>query len=706
LPNVIDGTDDIDVINDTSGDDQIDARGEDDSVTVTQGQDSAEGGSGNDSLTVSYSGATAAVIGTDGLSFTDNGARRVDYSGFERFVVLTGSGDDQISLTAFSGNDIVVTGVGADVIATGAGNDNINAGSGNDQVDAGAGHDIVDGGAGDDTMTGGAGNDTYFVRNAGDVVVEAAGEGIDLVNAFLSGIALASNVEDLVLDFAAGAATGTGNDLDNQLDGNDFANQLFGLAGDDLLFGRDGDDRLDGGADGDSLRGGLGNDTYVVDDAGDRALEFAGQGTDTVESSIQHTLLANVENLVLTGSANINGGGNGLDNVLTGNSGRNLLNGLGGADTMNGGDGNDTYIVDNLGDQVVEASPAGGIDKVQSSVSFTLGDNIERLYLTGSGNIDAFGNALANAINGNNGANRLDGGAGVDVMRGGFGNDTYVVETPGDLTLESSASGGTDTVESAIALTLLANVENLVLTGSANINGAGNALANSLTGNSGNNLLNGLAGADVMTGGDGDDVYIADNAGDQAIETNAAGGTDRVQSSVDFSLGANVENLTLTGAANVDGTGNTLDNVINGNGGANILDGDAGDDTLRGGAGVDALHGGIGNDTLDGGSGADGFHFETALDAATNVDTITGYRVADDTIFLDDVVFTGLAPGPLTAAAFHTGSAAADADDRIIYDAATGALLYDSDGVGGADAVQFATLSPALAMSASEFTII
>ena len=229
---------------------------------------------------------------------------------------------------------------------------------------------------------------------------------------------------------------------------------------------------------------------------------------------------------------------------------------------MIGGAGNDSYVVDNAGDIVTEVA-AGGTDSVQASVTYTLGAEVENLTLTGTGAINGTGNALDNGLTGNTGANRLDGGLGADTMTGGGGNDTYVVDNAGDVVVEA-ASGGTDTVESSVTYTLGAEVENLTLTGTAAINGTGNALNNMLTGNAaanvltggaGNDTLNGGAGIDTLVGGAGNDIYVVDVLGDIVTEL-ASEGTDQVQTALTYTLGANLENLTLTGSAAVNGTGN------------------------------------------------------------------------------------------------------------------------------------------------------
>ncbi|TND01466.1 MAG: putative rhizobiocin/RTX toxin and hemolysin-type calcium-binding protein [Gammaproteobacteria bacterium] len=238
--------------------------------------------------------------------------------------------------------------------------------------------------------------------------------------------------------------------------------------------------------------GGLGDDIYVRDNTGDVITETAGQGTDTVQSSLTYTLVSNVENLTLTSTTAINGTGNALNNVLTGNSaintltggdGNDTLNGGTGADTMVGGLGDDIYVRDNTSDVITEAAGAG-TDTVQSSLTYTLVSNVENLTLTGTTAINGTGNTLNNVLTGNSAANTLSGGTGADTMIGGAANDTYVVDNTGDVVTENTGEG-TDLVQSSVTYTLSnVNVENLTLTGSTAINGTGNAANNVLTGNS------------------------------------------------------------------------------------------------------------------------------------------------------------------------------------------------------------------------------
>jgi Ca2+-binding RTX toxin-like protein len=316
--------------------------------------------------------------------------------------------------------------------------------------------------------------------------------------------------------------TGTsGNDTLDGLGGDDV---LRGLAGNDTLIGGTGNDLLDGCLGSDTMTGGAGNDTYVVS-TGDTVVEQATQGFDTVQSDVTWTLGTNLEVLTLTGTANINGSGNTLNNVLTGNSGANVLT---------GGAGNDAYVV-STGDTVVEAANAG-IDTVLSDVTTTLSANVELLGLTGTVAINGTGNSLANAITGNVAANVLDGGAGADILAGLDGNDTYVVDHTGDLVIEL-ANNGVDTVQSSVTYTLAVNVENLTLTGTTAINGTGNTLnnfvlgnsaANVLTGANGNDTLRGALGNDTVNGGSGNDTFLFGRGDGQDLVRDNSGIADKL----------------------------------------------------------------------------------------------------------------------------------------------------------------------------------
>ncbi|WP_144939722.1 calcium-binding protein [Pseudomonas alabamensis] len=283
---------------------------------------------------------------------------------------------------------------------------------------------------------------------------------------------------------------------------------------------------------------------------------------------------------------------------LDGGDGNDLLDGGAGADTMIGGMGNDTYYVDSVDDVVLETSGKGGIDTVISSVTRTLGDYQENLTLSGKAHINGTGNALANTLTGNDGNNVLNGGAGADTMIGGLGNDTYYVDSANDKVIETSANGGIDTVIASVTRTLGDYQDNLTLSGKAHINGTGNALANTLTGNDGNNVLDGGAGADTMIGGLGNDTYYVDSVNDKVIETSANGGIDTVIASVTRTLGEYQENLTLSGNAHINGTGNALANTLTGNAGNNVLNGGSGADTMIGGMGNDTYYVDSANDKV------------------------------------------------------------------------------------------------------------
>ncbi len=252
---------------------------------------------------------------------------------------------------------------------------------------------------------------------------------------------------------------------------------------------------------------------------------------------------------------------------------------------------------------------------------------------------NAVGGAYNDTLTGNAAANVLNGLGGADRLAGGRGNDTYILTTAGDTVVEA-AGAGIDTVRAGYGYALGANVENLVLTGSGAINGVGNALANRIIGNAAANVLNGLGGADRLLGGRGNDTYVLATAGDTVVEA-AGAGIDTVRAGYGYALGANLENLVLTGSGAINGVGNVLANRITGNAAANTLKGAAGNDVLLGGNGNDVLIGGAGRDILNGGAGADDFIFLAAGDSGPSFasrDVISGGFTSG----LDDIVLSNI----------------------------------------------------------------
>ena len=579
LDNVVVGNGAVNRLNGGGGDDSIFGTGGDDSLIGGAGNDYLDGGSGSDRM--------AGGSGDD-LFLVDNVGDIVLESANE------GTDTVRSTMTHALGANVENLELAGSSSIDATGNELTNTIIGNN------GSNVIDGGARGDVMRGLGGNDTYIVDNRNDVVDESGGSGADTVLSRVDFI-LTDGVENLTLT-GTGNRSGTGNDLFNHLIGNSGDNTLWGAAGNDTLDGAEGADRM---------LGGTGNDDYVVDDASDRAIEAGGEGYDRVFSGVSFTLGANVEELQLQGTSNLVGRGNSLNNRIIGNVGNNRIDGDRGRDDMRGGLGNDRYVVDNVGDSVFEAT-GEGTDTVESSVSFTLGNNLENLRLTGDRTISGTGNAFDNRLVGNDGDNRLDGRQGADIMTGGDGDDTYEVDDIGDRAIEA-ANGGFDTVRSSVSFGLSVGVEALILTGSASIDGTGNDEDNRISGNgaantlvgrggddellgfggddnlsggAGNDRLNGGAGIDRMIGGTGDDTYFVNSTADTVIETVNAG-EDTVYSSVSYILGSNVETLILTGTAGIDGQGNTLANLMVGNRANNVLDGKGGADTMLGGFGND-----------------------------------------------------------------------------------------------------------------------
>ncbi|HSH73012.1 MAG TPA: calcium-binding protein [Methylophilaceae bacterium] len=371
-------------------------------------------------------------------------------------------------------------------------------------------------------------------------------------------------------------------------------------------------------------------------------------------------------------------------------------------------------------------------------------------YLLGSSGSDYIEGRLGNDILiGLDGNDKLDGGAGIDTLKGGSGYDTYFVDNSADLVIENSGDG-VDKIVSSVNITALAkNVENLKLADAVLLNNTkyvgaiigtgntenniivGNQLANSLIGLAGDDTLDGglndpalTTKGDALAGGIGDDTYYVNNKADTISEL-VNQGIDTVYARVDFTLSSTslVENLILIDEATY-GTGNGLDNIIQGNNngadglGTNQLKGLGGNDTIYGGGGNDAIIGGAGNDELHGDSGADTFVFDTALSTATvsNVDLIADFEAGIDHIFLASSIFTKLVGpagndyvGELSATNFVIGAAATTTTQYIIYDQSTGNLFYDVDGntaINGKAAILFANVGANTVISHEDFTVL
>lgn len=725
-----------------AGDDYLFGGAGDDILEGGTGADFMKGGGGSD--TASYANAASAVTvnletgrGTAGeangdylveidniigSAFNDtligNSADNAFKPGRGANVVYGGGGQDTIDYADAIRNMIVDLGEGSARLIGHDNEDdllfsieNVVGSIYSDRLTGDHRDNVLEGMAGGDTLDGRGGNDTAsYSRSTGAVTV-------DLGDPSKTGWGHAEGDTLISIENIIGSA---------------HADTLSGDSGDNVLTGGAGNDKLTGREGNDTLIGGTGNDTYFVMTAGDKVVEKAGEGTDTVISLIDYALTAHVENLELSGQRAANGTGNNLDNTITGNALDNVLDGRAGKDTMIGGAGNDTYIVDNAGDKVVEKAGEGD-DTVRSSVTYTLPANVENLILTGDKAIDATGNGLANLLRGNKGDNVLDGKGGADTMIGGDGNDTYVVDNAGDIVSEKPG-GGFDTVRSSISYTLGAEIEKLVLTGNAAINGSGNALdnviignaaANTLYGGAGDDQIDGRGGADTMIGGAGNDTYFVDNIGDKVVEL-AGGGIDTVVSSVAIVLGEEIEHLRLVGGgaegsakakasvSGLNGTGNALanqmtgsaaGNVIDGAGGNDVIAGKGGNDRLFGGDGNDILSGGLGRDVLVGGKGKDRFLFDEGLGRG-NADRIKDFGFGKDKIVLDTALFGGLEAGKLAKKAYVEARSAKDRNDRIVYEKKEGKLYFDADGKGGAKAVLFARVDKALDLSHGDFLVV
>ncbi|MFN0194176.1 MAG: beta strand repeat-containing protein [Aestuariivirga sp.] len=569
-------------------------------------------------------GAVVTVSNAAGGTITGRNGSGV---GLDGTGIITNFGTITGTFSNSSGSDINGTTVG---LPNGGGPDGINDGDG-DGIDVDGQATIVNHGSILGTGAGGSGSDGRL--NTSEAIAAGGGTFTNSAGAIISGLGLGM----LIDDSSTGPAPFVTSVVNNgTISGtNSVGIRIIGVQNDTIENGG----TISGGG-GIAIQMGDGNDTLKINTGSSITGTSQGEaGADTLDySGFGSAVVANLASGAAVGTGGISG-----FEAITGSAQSDRLYGDGAVNTLAGGQSND--------------------------------------LLSGGG--------AGDTLTGGDGDDRLAGGTGADAMTGNDGNDTYYVDNGGD-SVSEIANQGIDTVRSTITYTLGSDVEKLYLSGTA-ANGTGNAFSNYIFGNAGANTLDGMGGADRLDGGQGDDIYVVDSTGDLVFETTAgaAGGlNDLVQASVNHTLSPSVENLTITAVAGqVNGTGNSLVNTMVGGSGKNYIDGKDGSDTLTGGL------------------GSDQFTFTTALGAA-NIDTVTDYDAVNDYIRIDNAIFTGLAAGFLDAAALVIGAAATTAAHRIVYNSATGALLFDADGVGGAAATQFATLSTGLALAADHVFVI
>lgn len=641
-----------------------------DTLTGTADADMLNGGKGNDTMT--------------GLE--DDDTYVVD-SMADVIVETADGGNDTVRVALASGTYQLGANVEyATVIGTGAagvkGNELDNRLFGNqtaNRLEGGAGNDLLDGGLGNDQLIGGIGNDTYVVNAAGDIVTEGLDAGHDVVQVQFTAAGtytLAANIEDAAIFTDLNGVHLTGNSSNNVLTGAAGSNQLLGGLGDDVLIGGGGRDTLDGGTDNDTavFEGARADYTITRTISGATASTVLTRTTDATEvitvRGVETFQFADQAVALPDLIARIPSD---LGDALLGTDGADTLDGYKGNDTMTGLAGDDTYLVDAVGDQIIETE-GGGTDTALITLAtgtYTLGAHVERGTVVGTGAAGITGNALANSLTGNAAANALTGGAGKDTLDGGLGadrlaggtgDDTYIVNTSTDMVTEAGGEGD-DAVQVAFTAAgtyvLAANVERATIAPAAGV------LAINLTGNSQNNVLIGGSSSNVISGGLGNDT-ITGKGGRDTVDGGAGEDT--------LVLAGNRDDYTITSATTANGTVYTIthwlalsvfgsaaevvtvrnvetfqfadatlqrediirprptdgNDLLVGTLYADPLSGGKGDDTLVGLAGDDTLWGGEGADSMVGGAGDDIYHMDSLGD-----EVVEGESEGTDTVMFE-----------------------------------------------------------------------
>lgn len=602
---------------------------------------------------ITNTGTVSAEVAVQGSTFTDI----LTNEGFLGGAVLLGAGDD-----LYMGVRGSVTGI-IRLDANGhAGNDTAYGGLGNETIDAGHGDNLVDGGGGDDVISAGAGHD-----------------------------------------------------------------RLRGGVGDDTLLAGDGDNDLTGGDGNDILSAGTGDDLFGGGEGIDTVLLSGTDVTVDLRLTIAQATGLGLDRFVGIENVTSGGGhdvltGSDLDNVLKSHAGNDILEGGLGNDIIDGGSGTDTARFGSPTGATVSLLPQGRPQDTGSDGADTL-IGIENLE-GGAGNDVFTGDDGANRLVGHGGGDVLKGGRGDDTLEGGAGRNTAIFSgARADYTVVHNEDGSltvTDTRPGQDGADLLRDIRFATFSDGtfALVNASPSALGLSQFRVAENAAVGSVVGRFTAADADGDALTyeLTQNAdgtfalnGDNLVLAKPLDYESHTQFSITLTAAdayggvtARVFSIDVTDVNETVPTPEPAPIPV-----PMILRGTSRSDHLVGQGASDTLHGGLGKDVLTGGAGNDVFVFDTRPNSRSNVDTLTDFSVADDTIYLARKIFSKIAKkGALSSKAFWTGTKAHDADDRIVYDKKTGVLSYDEDGSGARAAIAIAKFCDKAHLTKGDFFVI